>query len=52
MTDENLPISERITEVATDPLLLTAGAIMFIFGVFGSNTRFTDSFWKRIGIVL
>lgn len=51
-TDESMPVSERIKAIATDPMLLMWWAILFLFWVVGGNTRFTNSFMKRLGIVI
>lgn len=51
-TDENMSPSERVRAIASDPMLLIGGGILFLFGVFGWNTRFTNSFMKRLWIVI
>jgi hypothetical protein len=51
-TDEEMSVSDRVWAIVSDPMLLIWGGIMFLFGVFWSNTRFTDSFMKRIWVVL
>ncbi len=49
LKDPNLSSTEKAKKILTDPTLLLAGWILFLFWVFWSNSKYTNSFMKRAG---
>lgn len=47
--DPNKSWSEKIGVIAKDPLILFAAGTLFLFGVFWSDSKYTNSFMKRLG---
>ncbi len=50
--DPNKSWAEKIKEIATDPTTIMFGALLFLFGVVWGDTKYTDSFMKRLWWVL
>ena len=52
INDKNLSWDEKIKIIATDPTTLMVGWLLFLFWVIGWDSKYTDSFFKRIGWIL
>ena len=48
MKNDKIPMSEKIKKLASDPTLLMAWGLLFLFGVFWSDSEFNDTFLKRL----
>ncbi|PID86356.1 hypothetical protein CSB08_01175 [Candidatus Gracilibacteria bacterium] len=44
-----ISMKDGVEKIIKDPTLLLAGGILFLFGVFGSGSKYTNSFMKRAG---
>ncbi|PZM84999.1 hypothetical protein DLH72_02470 [Candidatus Gracilibacteria bacterium] len=56
INDPNMNPGEKAVALAEmvvkDPLAMTTTAVLFLFGAFGTGTRVTDKWWKRLGIII
>lgn len=50
--DPNLTTTEKIKAIASDPTTLLIGGLLFLFGIVGWDTKYTNSFMKRVWWIL
>lgn len=50
--DDKMSTGEKLKAIATDPWVLLVAGIAFLFGWFGDNTVLTNTWWKRLWILL
>lgn len=49
--DDSISTGEKIKKLASDPMVLWIAGIAFLFWAFGDDTKLTDTWWKRLGVL-
>ena len=52
MKDDSKTLPEKMKAILSKPALILPWVLLFLFWVFGWNTKYTNSFWKRIWWVI
>ncbi len=52
LTDKNTSITDKIGKIVKDPTVLMLGWVLFLFWVFWSDSKYTNSFIKRLGWIV